>query len=205
MQFVNGLFGNNGDSIYNSHGHRCKEPDQVNLRNHILIVGDGAGLVLDKPIENTFPYILSKTLNIDYYNLSVFNGGADSIKYNLLVWLKKFGKPRAIVIACEFANAVIISDQNCSKFEAADMADPVIEDLNNHANFCGFFNGRNFLLDKLVENYNSIPIYQLTKKNQVTIFKHSIDINIDDLAQEDIAKLLHEKISTKITMAKVGI
>lgn len=205
MQFVDGLFGNDPDSIYNKHGHRCKDLKQVNLRNHILIIGDGAGLQLDKPIEDTFPYILSKNLNIDYYNLSVFNGGADSVKYNLLIWLKKFGKPRAIISACEFANALITSDRNFSNFKPADLSDPVVNDLNNAANFCGFFAGRNRLIDKLISNCNSIPLYQLTQPDQVKIFDHSEDINIAGMTQEDIAKILSDKISNKISMARVGI
>jgi hypothetical protein len=71
----------------NSYGHRCKELSELNLHNYILFVGDNICLSYHLPIEETFPYIVSKKLNVDYYNLSIFNGGIEAIKFNLLSWV----------------------------------------------------------------------------------------------------------------------
>lgn len=85
--------------IRNSNGHRCKEIKDIDLTNYILYAGcshtEGIGLEL----ENTYPYLLSKSLNCDYYNLSVGGSGIDVILHNLIVW---FGtvkqKPKLVVI-----------------------------------------------------------------------------------------------------------
>lgn len=85
--------------IRNSNGHRCKEIKDIDLNNYILYAGcshtEGIGLEL----ENTYPYLLSKSLNCDYYNLSVGGSGIDVILHNLIVW---FGivkhKPKLVII-----------------------------------------------------------------------------------------------------------
>jgi hypothetical protein len=89
--------------IRNSNGHRCKEIKDIDLNNYILYAGcshtEGIGLEL----ENTYPYVLSKSLDCSYYNLGVGGSGIDVLLHNLIVW---FGtvkqKPKAVVIQWPF-------------------------------------------------------------------------------------------------------
>jgi len=84
---------------HNKHGHRCENPEDIDLNNYILFVGcshtEGIGL----PIEETYSYLVAKELNTDYYNMGLAGAGNDSIEYNLLTWLSTVSKkPRLIVI-----------------------------------------------------------------------------------------------------------
>lgn len=206
MRFVDGLLGHNSDNIYNSHGHRCKELSEVNLRNYILFVGDNAGLQLNKPIEETLPYLTSKELGIDYYNLCIFNGGSDAIKFNLFSWLFKFPKPKAIVIASEFFNSLLVSDQNHSYIDAADLSDDMVTDAINAANNNGFFNARQYMLDNLISNTIQIPIYQLIIKDKIKVLSNTaIDIDYDPTTPEVTATKLASEIKKLYAKAKAAI
>jgi len=89
--------------IRNSNGHRCKEIKDINLSNYILYAGcshtEGIGLELEK----TYPYLLSKSLSCDYYNLGLGGSGIDVLLHNLIVW---FGtvkqKPKLVIIQWPF-------------------------------------------------------------------------------------------------------
>jgi hypothetical protein len=89
--------------IRNSNGHRCREIKDINLSNYILYAGcshtEGIGLELEK----TYPYLLSKSLSCDYYNLGVGGSGIDVLLHNLIVW---FGtvkqKPKLVIIQWPF-------------------------------------------------------------------------------------------------------
>lgn len=83
----------------NSIGHRSKEIEEVNLDNYILFVGcshtEGVGMELEK----TYPYLLAKKLNCDYYNLSLGATGIDVVLHNLTIWFSTISKkPKALVI-----------------------------------------------------------------------------------------------------------
>jgi len=197
------LIGNNPDSIYNSLGHRCKELAEVNLRNHIIVLGDTAGLQLHLPVEETFPYLLSTKLEIDYYNLCVVNGGAEVVKYNLLTWLFKVAKPKAIILACEFVNSLLSTDLQSNTIFSMDLNNPQSQDLINNANYSGFFTARNFLFDRLLYHTNNIPIYQLVWENNIPLINEKVsNISCDNLDQKEISNILYEKMSFKFRAAR---
>ena len=181
MQFIDGLMGNDLDAgLYNSLGHRCKELSELNLQNYILFVGDNANLALDLPIEQTYPYLISKQLKIDYYNLSVFNGGMDSIRYNLVSWYFKFNqRPKAIVAGCEFLNSIIVSDYHNTFYKSADYDTDLVKDLYHNGNISGFFNGRNKLANNIFNYMITSPIYQLKFKDKLPIFTSDKIINLE--------------------------
>jgi hypothetical protein len=89
--------------IRNNNGHRCKEIRDIDLTNYILYAGcshtEGIGLELEK----TYPYLLSKSLSCDYYNLGIGGSGIDVLLHNLIVW---FGtvkqKPKLVIIQWPF-------------------------------------------------------------------------------------------------------
>jgi hypothetical protein len=89
--------------IRNSNGHRCREIKDIDLTNYILYTGcshtEGIGLELEK----TYPYLLSKSLNCDYYNLSLGGSGIDLLLHNLIVWWSTVKqKPKLVVIQWPF-------------------------------------------------------------------------------------------------------
>lgn len=85
--------------VYNNLGHRSNNIDKINLNNYLLFIGcshtEGIGLKLEK----TYPYLTSKELECDYYNLSMAGTGFDVLEYNLIMWFSKIKqKPKAVVI-----------------------------------------------------------------------------------------------------------
>jgi hypothetical protein len=71
---------------------------EIDLDNYILFCGcsytEGTGLELEK----TFPYLVSNTLGMDYYNLSLGGSGIDAMTYNLVAWSNIVKKPPKAVI-----------------------------------------------------------------------------------------------------------
>lgn len=87
------------DYNINELGHRCKSLSNLNLENYILFLGCSNTMGIGLPLEQSFPYIVSQTLNCDYYNCSVAGTGIDVIEYNLLIWLSQIKKkPKKIII-----------------------------------------------------------------------------------------------------------
>lgn len=206
MRFVDGLIGADSNQLLNSHGHRCKELTELNFRNYILFVGDNAGLKLDLPIEKTFPYITSKQTGMDYYNLAVFNGGLDVVKNNLVVWLSKFPPPRAIILSCEFINALLVSNKNREYLNSADLSNPVVNDMIDSANRCGFFLGRQYLLDKMLSSLTSTPVYQLVINDKIKpLTNNCIDIHWDGIDHEYISNTLSSSIKLLFEKAKASV
>jgi hypothetical protein len=206
MKFVNRLLGNGISENYNSNGHRCKEISEINFQNYILFAGDNGSLGLDKPVEQTFPYLIAQKLKCDYYNLSVFNGGLDALRYNLITWCTKYKKPKALIISVEFMNSLLVSDNNYIKIRAADYNDEVIKDITDAANVSGFFEGRNILARELLKQYVICPIYQLRYKNSIQLFDEQFvtDINYDgdQFDYVNIANLISSTIIAKTQRAR---
>jgi hypothetical protein len=179
MQFYESFIGHDPGSDFNSHGHRCKELKDLNLHNYFLFAGDNVSLGLGTAIEETYPYLVSQKLKTDYYNLSIFNGGLDALRYNLITWFTLIQpKPKAVVVSCEFLNSLLVSDQNYSQYNYCDLADENVGELLDAGNITGFFNARHILADKQLNNLIKVPIYQIIFKDKQPAFSHNI-VNIE--------------------------
>jgi len=168
MQFYDNLLGHDLADIFNSRGHRCKEIEEINLQNYILFAGDNVGVGWGTPLEETYPYLISKALNIDYYNLSIFNGGLDSLRYNLITWYLTIPqKPRAIIISNEFLNSFIVSDTNGDNLKSCDLNDEKVQIVLDTGNTTNYFKTRQYFTDKLLSNLIKNPIYQIEFKDKI--------------------------------------
>ena len=175
MQFYDNLLGHDLADIFNSRGHRCKEIEEINLQNYILFAGDNVGVGWGTPLEETYPYLISKSLKIDYYNLSIFNGGIESLKYNLITWYHKIPqKPRAIVISNEFLNSFLVADQNHTEFTPCDLNDEKVQAVLDAGNTTNYFLTRQFLTDKLLSNLIKNPIYQIEFNDRIPALKNNV-------------------------------
>jgi hypothetical protein len=168
MQFYDNFLGHDLADIFNSRGHRCKEIEEINLQNYILFAGDNIGVGWGTPLEETYPYLISKALNIDYYNLSIFNGGLDSLRYNLITWYHKIPqKPRAIIVSNEFLNSFIVSDINGKNLKPCDLNDEKVQSVLSTGNTTNYFKTRQYFTDKLLANLIKNPIYQIEFKDKI--------------------------------------
>ena len=179
MQFYDGFLGHEPDPLFNSRGHRCKELEDIDLHKYILFAGDNVGVGWDKPIEETYPHIISKSLNMDYYNLSIFNGGLDSLKHNLLTWFNKVPQsPKAIVVSSEFLNSFLVCDKNYNGLKACDLNDEHVQTVLDTGNVTGFWNARHIMLDRLINSYTSAQIYQIVFDTKTPAFsKNTVNIH----------------------------
>lgn len=194
MQFYDSFLGHDPGIDFNSLGHRCQEIKDINLQNYILFAGDNIGVGLGTPIEETYPHLVAKKLKTDYYNLCIFNGGLDALRYNLITWFTVIKqRPRAVIVSCEFLNSLIVSDQNYSYYEHCDLKDEGVKELLDAGNMTGFFNARHIFANRQINNIITCPIYQIVFKDKQPAFTQNI-INIthaDDMFD-------HEKISDNL-------
>lgn len=200
MKIKDGLIGHDYDIYYNSNGHRCKELNEINFRNYLLFAGDNLSLALDKTIDKTYPHIISKELRMDYYNISVFNGGFDCTKHNLISWLYNKPKPKAIIIGFEFLNAILKSDIGSKDINYVNYSDAMVQDCLNSANYCGFFLGRKELFNVLYKHINAdISTYQLVCSDRESLLTENVtNINLDNMFDhETIANQLISLLKDK--------
>jgi len=146
---------------YNNHGHRSKDIEDVDLSNYILVLGCSHTVGVGLELEKTFPYLVAKGLNCDYYNFGISASGIDVLEYNLLTWLKKVNKnPKAIVIQwpdhTRYAS-YFPGDENLiekgSWTEDVDSTEFIVNSEDS-----GFFNARKLLTLKLIKNLTTCPI-----------------------------------------------
>lgn len=203
MQFVDSFIGHDLSPTFNSRGHRCKEIEEVDLRNYILFAGDNVSLGWDKPIERTYPFIASQKIGCDYYNLSIFNGGIDAMKYNLLTWFAKVPqRPKAIVISCEFLNSFFTANDSFEKWQVCDYDNETVKEIFDTGNKNGYFLGKRVLANMLLTSYIDKPIYQITFKNKIPAFDSNIiNLNYDDseINHAQIAQLISHQFTKTTT------
>lgn len=81
----------------NSNGHRSVEASSLSS-GYILFLGCSITVGSSVPLEETFPYKVSQSLDKDYYNLAVEGAGYDLVAHNLVSWFKTQPKPSLVVI-----------------------------------------------------------------------------------------------------------
>ena len=79
---------------FNSHGFRCEEFDSTS--NSLVALGCSWTFGVGLPIEETWPYIVGKNLNLTCYNLGVGGGSHDTSFRFAFNWLEKI-KPKLVI------------------------------------------------------------------------------------------------------------
>lgn len=157
---------------YNSLGHRCKNIEDINLDNYLLFTGcshtEGIGLELEK----TFPYVVSQTLGIDYYNLAIGGSGSDVMTYNLVVWLNTVKKlPRALIILWPDSARFVINDEHLwSLINSGHGLDKDFDRFLVLGDQIGYFNTKRELNEKLIKHcYNGTNIVSLGNREFIKV------------------------------------
>lgn len=202
MKIVNGFIGNSAGEGLNKLGHRCDDTDLINYNNYFLVAGDNFNLSFDKPISETYPYLLSKKLSMSYYNLSVFNGGMDVLKNNILVWKNRFLNPKFLIINFTFLNSLTHFKENT--LYASDLSDPEMQNFYHQANYNGYFNAKKLLLSKLVVNCFTCPIYQFYTDGALKLLDDCIfDFNIPNHdPHSEIVQKIYDNFKSNLAKAR---
>jgi hypothetical protein len=194
VRLASGFLGNDRtiDPDFNSLGHRCPEITEVlgqhlTFKKYFLVLGDNAGLHLHKPVTETWPYLLHHGIQHNYYNLSIINGGIDAARFNLGVWLAKYIKPKAIFIACDWANAFYNIRY-----------DDDIKEADHLANLAGYHLSRQGLFSAFVKTISKdVPCYQIIKEDEQPalegnhIFNIQVDHSDDQLVCDTIVEMFN--------------
>ena len=161
------------DPSFNSVNHRCKEVTDVlglnlDFRKYFLVLGDNAGLHMHKPIEETWPHLVSKETSYHYYNACIIDGGLEAVRFNLVTWLNKYSHnlPKMIYVSCEWAN----------RFYGVEY-DEEIKEASNLGDDAGYFLGRQRLFSMIVEQVD-VPIYQIMRPTDIPVLISSNVKNI---------------------------
>lgn len=194
---------------YNDNGHRSKEIKDLDFDNYILFTGcshtEGIGVELEK----SYPYRLSKLLDLDYYNMAVEGTGIDVLEYNLLTWFAKFSKKPKFVVSqwpdhSRFLsqypgyenfipNGTWSKDKDSEKFFAA-------------AEISGFYHARKNISYRLLHNVIDVPIIGVFISSLASYDAESVRVRKLDMARdlqhsgiltnEDVAVRLLDHINT---------
>lgn len=189
---------NNLTYKFNSLGHRCDEPTEINFNNYILFLGDSHPVGMGLELENTYPYLVSKLLDCSYYNLSVGGTGPEIMYHNLICWLSKYPKPK--YISCywsdptRFLTQLDTNDNNQIMFSINGRwsEDYPIVDFYKYGELSNYFNTR-FLLNligikKYLENYNVPYSYvSFLPKEFIDLEKYNIkQVHANDKARDNM-------------------
>ncbi len=80
----------------NSTGHRSNEFNST--EPYLLFAGCSLTVGSAVKLEETYPYLVAKKYNINYYNLAVEGAGIDLVCYNIATWLDRNPKPVKIIV-----------------------------------------------------------------------------------------------------------
>jgi hypothetical protein len=146
---------------FNNYGHRCKNIQDIDQDNFILYTGCSHTMGVGLELEKTYPYLLSKSLGTDYYNLAIPGTGMDIVEYNLLTWFFKMNKkPKMVVIQWPDHSRYAEYD---SKRNNILQQGTWNNDTNNisfivNAEDSGMFNARKAVTNLLIKNVIDVPI-----------------------------------------------
>jgi hypothetical protein len=175
--------------VRNNNGHRCKNIEDIDLDNYILIIGcsqtEGIGL----KIEDTYPYLLSKKLNCDYYNLGICATGIDVLNYNLVTWFAKIKKPPKLLVV-QWPNQVRMTLINYPKYKTFEYTphgiwSSYVKDIGEFlvlGEQINFFKTTKTLTKNIIRNIATCPIIEVS-----TSYDGSSDVDII-LTQVDCAR-----------------
>jgi len=184
MRFIDEFIGS--DTGLNSLGHRCKERQELDLENYILFTGCSHTLGEGLEIEQTFPFLVSKMLNIDYYNLGLSGAGIDVLLYNLTIWFNKIPKkPKLLIVQypdytrfssiIDDTNNIIPRgnwDKSSQKF--------IVDAIDN-----GLFTARKRMAVRQIESFN-VPTITFTHGNTEPYEPDSLRMRHLDYATDNI-------------------
>ena len=186
--------------VYNKHGHRCKEIDDLDFDNYILFSGDshteGVGLELEK----TYSFKTAKSLNSDYYNLGLGGTGLDYMMHNLLVWLSKFPKPKYICLYfSDYTRFLRSEDGLIETFTESGSwdTDNDVETMLVAGENCGFFHTRFNLF--CLQLKNLLNFYNVPYTNISLVYSNIPNLNfkVFERNQKCVARdLQHAGIDT---------
>jgi hypothetical protein len=89
----------------------------------------------------------------------------------------------------------MVCDKNYNNLHTIDPNLETAKRISSSGDKTGFWNARQLFMNKLMEHYTNVPIYQLVSDNMTSAFKTSNTVNVKHTGKIND----HEKIATLIT------
>lgn len=171
--------------IYNSLGHRSREIESINLNDYILTIGcshtEGIGVSLD----DSYPFVLSKMLNSDYYNLGLGSTGIDVLMHNLSIWFAVIEKkPKLLIIQVPDQSRSITGDEHNLQPRGSWDDDPENLRFMDSGTRINFFSCRAILLERFVKTCINIPTIYLNIGGLKPIGDDTVTCPVVDLGRD---------------------
>lgn len=199
---------------YNNLGHRCNDVDKIDLDNYILFAGCSHSFGEALNLEQTFPYIVSKKLNCDYYNLGVIATGLDVMFYNVMMWFATYKHPKLLVLqypdysrfSCLLKNTPLVTPYGSWCTEEQDVLQMMTFNEDK-----GLYAFRNFCFTQLLDTIK-VPVVKLVfgqtisydsdamrvrRLDYATDGKHHGIETHNQLAETIVDKYAHARTSTQ--------
>lgn len=145
----------------NKLGHRCKNIEDIELDNYILFTGCSHTQGVGVRLEDSYPHIVSKKLDCDYYNLALGATGIDVVEYNLLTWFGKIKKkPKCVVIQWPDHSRFLSAYPNYKSLieNGSWSQDEHVQKFLASSEITGFFHARKNISYRLLKEVIDVPI-----------------------------------------------
>lgn len=185
----------------NSLGHRCKDLSEINLDEYILFAGCSNTFGIGLDLENTYPYLVSKKLNCDYYNLSISGTGIDVLEYNLLTWFLTIKqKPKALIVQWpDHSRFLNISSDNMFTPMGSWSPDPDATKFILTNEELGIAYSRKLFAVTNIFNMSQCPALTFVVSGTVPYTRYDNFLVREDLASDQ----LHPGIKSNVTNAEI--
>lgn len=155
---------------FNQYGHRCKNIDEIDLNNYILFFGCSHTEGTGNYIEDTFPYIVSQKLSMDYYNLGLRSSGVDVQLHNLFVWVTRNKLPNYLIWQWppEPRIPVILKNKKIRQLGSWCTDEEEISLLYN-AQKLKYCSAKRYMVSSILKNLN-IPVIEINVDSNPGVF-----------------------------------
>jgi hypothetical protein len=198
---------------FNKHGHRSKNISDIDLNNYILFAGCSHTMGVGLELETTYPYIISKELGLDYYNIAIAASGPDVLQHNVLNWYYSIPqKPKLIMVQWPDHSRFLSYNTEYKNlmpkgnWRGDDETLRFIVDCEDS----GLFYARKKFITELLSNVLQVPLIKFNYANQIGYDHDPLKMRKVDLAR-DLAHsgpLSHKKFSDSlipIVSEKLGL
>lgn len=189
---------------FNSLGHRSDELSYLDLDNYILTIGCSQTEGVGNALEDTYPYLVSKKLKCDYYNLSLGGTGIDAMIHNFSVWFNKIKKlPKFVVWQYPPQSRILYKpdDQTAITTLGSWTKDPMMARLLVDLDENRFLSAKEELSNAVLDSFDLCKVIRFSNR-QWTKIQHKIDFEmcILDNARDDrhMGPITHQEIANKI-------
>lgn len=184
---------------YNDHGHRCNSLTNLDTSNLLLFTGcshtEGVGL----PLEKTYPYLVSKSLDYNYYNLAIGGTGIDIMLYNLISYRQTVKTlPKILFVQWpEFTRFSIFGEDN--SISPRSISQNLSDNLINFivaGDQEGYFKSKQIMAKKIINLLYPCKVVYIGYSN---FEPNDVDIRLEvkDLARDQ----LHAGIESNLKLA----